>query len=120
MSEKGLPQLSKGSGISAQVNRGRAADFSLDELRVLLPGDLASWEHVTVPDTLRRKVGDIEALQTRPGQNKAHLVELIAQIEAKPQDMDCGAHARSKLSDIRQVEAESIPTPRKIRRCHKA
>ncbi|WP_343583218.1 MerR family transcriptional regulator [Herbaspirillum sp.] len=79
---------------------GQRAGFSLDELRTLLPRDLMQWEHNNVLDTLRRKVQDIEALQAQLAQSKAHLVELMEQIEAKPQDMDCTANARRVLSGM--------------------
>lgn len=83
---------------------GQNAGFSLDELRALLPGDLVSWEHGALLETLRRKVQDIEALQVQLAQSKSHLVELMAQIEAKPENMDCAANARRMLSDIRWAE----------------
>lgn len=53
------------------IAAGQRAGFSLEELRVLLPGDLA--------------------------QSRAQLVELLAQIENKPSDMDCAANARRVL-----------------------
>lgn len=95
------------------ITAGQRAGFSLDELRTLLPSNLASWEHGTLLDTLRRKVQDIEALQAQLAQSKAHLVEAMAQIEAKPQDMDCAANARRMLSDMRWAEADSGPTTAK-------
>lgn len=98
------------------IGTGQRAGFSLDELRALLPSDLASWEHGSLLDTLRHKVQDIEALQAQLAQSRAHLVELIAQIEAKPQDMDCAANARRVLSEMQLVEADSAPAARKARR----
>lgn len=92
------------------ITTGQRAGFSLDELRTLLPSDLATWEHGVLLDTLRRKVQDIEALQAQLAQSKAHLVELMAQIEAKPQDMDCAANARRVLSDMRLAEAGPAAT----------
>ncbi|WP_411832222.1 MerR family transcriptional regulator [Pseudoxanthomonas mexicana] len=100
------------------IATGQRAGFSLDELRALLPGDLASWEHGTLLDTLRRKVQDIEALQAQLAQSKAQLVELMAQIEARPQDMDCAANARRVLSEMRLGEADSAPAAKKVRRRH--
>jgi len=93
------------------IATGQRAGFSLDELRALLPSDLASWEHGTLLDTLRRKVQDIEALQAQLAQSKAHLIELMAQIEAKPQDMDCADNARRVLSEMRLAEAGGDPAP---------
>lgn len=71
------------------ITAGQRAGFSLDELRTLLPNGLAQWEH------------GIEALQAQLAQSKAHLLELVAQIEAKPQDMDCAANARRVLAEMR-------------------
>ncbi len=90
---------------------GQRAGFSLDELRTLLPGDLAQWEHGTLLDTLRRKVADIDALQAQLAQSKAHLLELMAQIEAKPADMDCAANARRVLSEMRLEAADGAEAP---------
>ncbi|MFT3851107.1 MAG: MerR family DNA-binding transcriptional regulator [Propionivibrio sp.] len=93
------------------IATGQRAGFSLDELRALLPSDLADWEHGTLLDTLRRKVRDIETLQAQLAQSKAHLVELLAQIEAKPQDMDCAANARRVLSEMRLAEGGPAHAP---------
>lgn len=87
------------------ITAGQRAGFSLDELRTLLPNGLAQWEHGTLVDTLHRKVQDIEALQAQLAQSKAHLLELVAQIEAKPQDMDCTANARRVLAEMRLGQA---------------
>jgi DNA-binding transcriptional MerR regulator len=98
------------------IATGQRAGFSLDELRTLLPRDLANWEHGTLLDTLRRKVQDIEAMQAQLAQSKVQLVELMAQIEARPQDMDCAANARRVLSEMRLVEAERPPANTRARR----
>lgn len=98
------------------IATAQRAGFSLDELRTLLPRDLGNWEHGVLLDTLRRKVQDIEALQAQLAQSKAQLVELMAQIEAKPQDMDCAANARRVLSEIKLVETERPPTNARSRR----
>lgn len=93
------------------IAAGQHAGFSLDELRTLLPSGLTQWEHGPLVDTLRRKVQDIEALQAQLAQSKAHLIELMAQIEAKPQDMDCADNARRVLSEMRLAEAGGDPAP---------
>lgn len=98
------------------ISAGQRAGFSLDELRALLPGDLASWEHGNLLETLRRKVQDIETLQAQLAQSKAELIGLISQIEAKPLDMDCAANARRVLSEIPLVEMGSTPLPSKSKR----
>jgi len=83
------------------IATAQRAGFSLDELRTLLPGDLAQWEHGILLGTLRRKVEEIETLQAQLADSKAQLVALMAQIEAKPQDMSCAANARRVLSEMR-------------------
>ena len=40
----------------------------------------------------------------------------MAQIEAKPQDMDCAAKARRMLSEMQLVEADSVPITNRARR----
>lgn len=87
------------------IAAGQRAGFSLDELRTLLPGGLAGWEHDTLIDTLRRKVQDIEVLQAQLAQSRAHLLDLVAQIEARPADMDCAANARRVLAEMRLDDA---------------
>jgi len=86
------------------IATAQRAGFSLDELRTLLPVAPARWEHGTVLDALRRRVADIEALQAQLAQSRAQLVELIGQIETKPQDMSCEANARRVLSGMRLAE----------------
>ncbi|WP_293222150.1 MerR family transcriptional regulator [Ottowia sp.] len=87
------------------ITAGQRAGFSLDELRTLLPDGLAGWEHDALIDTLRRKVQGIEALQAQLAQSRAHLLELVAQIEARPADMDCAANARRVLAEMRLDDA---------------
>ncbi|KAF1044016.1 MerR family transcriptional regulator [Xylophilus sp.] len=93
------------------IAAGQRAGFSLDELRALLPSDLAQWEHGTLLDTLRRKAADIAALQAQLAQSKAHLLELVAQIEAKPQDMTCAANARRMLLELPLTAADDAGAP---------
>ena len=47
---------------------------------------------------------DIEALEARLAQSKAGLVALIRDIEAKPDDIDCAAHAQQVLSRLQSGE----------------
>ncbi|WP_431189930.1 hypothetical protein [Cupriavidus oxalaticus] len=62
---------------------------------MLVPLDLAQWKHGSLIETLRSKVEDIEALEVRLAQSEAHLVALLAEIEAKPEEIDCATNARS-------------------------
>lgn len=105
------------------IATAQQAGFSLDEIRMLLPPDLTQWKHGSLVETLRGKVQDIEALQMRLAQSKAHLVALLAEIEAKPADMDCTANAKRVLSRLRSGEvkppalkAADVTTLRKAKR----
>ena len=82
------------------ITTAQQAGFSLDELRTLLPQDLAQWEHGKLLDTLQAKVKDIEALEQRLAQSKAHLLALIDEIESKPDDIDCATNAKRVLSKM--------------------
>lgn len=98
------------------IATAQRAGFSLDELRALLPGDLSKWERGALLDTLRRKVEDIETLQAQLAKSKAQLVELMAQIEAKPDDMSCSANARRVLSEMKLSSLASEARPTKASR----
>ncbi|MCY0853171.1 MerR family transcriptional regulator [Cupriavidus sp. D39] len=89
------------------IATAQQAGFSLDEIRKLLPPDLAQWKHGSLIETLRGKVQDIEALEARLARSKAHLVALLAEIEAKPEEIDCATNASRVLSRIRSGELES-------------
>ncbi|MDI5993022.1 MerR family transcriptional regulator [Pseudomonas sp. MDMC216] len=82
------------------ITTAQQAGFSLEELRTLLPQDLAQWEHGKLLDTLQAKVKDIEALEQRLAQSKAHLLALIDEIESKPDDIDCATNAKRVLSKM--------------------
>lgn len=86
------------------IATAQKAGFSLDEIRALLPSDLGDWRHDALIEALHRKVADIEALQARLAKSKAQLIALIADIEAKPDDIDCAANARRVLSNILDKE----------------
>lgn len=94
------------------ITTAQAAGFSLDEIRALLPPDLDRWDHGSLVEALRRKVADIEALEMRLAQSKAQLTALLADIEAKPDDMDCAANARRVLSRMlgKDVEGPTLET----------
>lgn len=105
------------------IATAQQAGFSLDEIRMLLPPDMAQWQHGSLIETLRGKVQDIEALESRLAQSKAHLVALMAEIEAKPEDMDCTTNAKRVLSRLRSgevktpaLEAADVTTLRKAKR----
>ncbi|WP_242224335.1 MerR family transcriptional regulator [Shinella zoogloeoides] len=89
------------------IATAQKAGFSLEEIRTLLPSDLERWQHTELVEALRRKVADIEALEARLAGSKAQLVTLIADIEAKPDDIDCAANARRVLANMLGKDVES-------------
>lgn len=67
--------------------------FTLDEIKGILPATAAGWKHDQLSATLRKKLEDIEAMERRLAENKAHLLSLIQLIESKPADMGCEDNA---------------------------
>jgi DNA-binding transcriptional MerR regulator len=105
------------------ITTAQQAGFSLDEIAMLLPPEPAQWKHGVLLDTLKRKVLDIEALEARLAQSKAHIVALIAEIDAKPPEIDCAANAKRVLSRMRKGEiaglalaSDDASAPRKTKR----
>ena len=82
------------------INRAQQAGFTLDEIRVLLPAKLDQWDYDTLLRALRQKVDQIRALGSRLAHNRQQLVDVISDIEARPDDMDCAANARRVLSRL--------------------
>ncbi|MBZ5790855.1 MerR family transcriptional regulator [Burkholderia contaminans] len=87
------------------ITAAQKADFSLDEIRTLIPADLAQWPCDSLLDALGRKVRDIEALEARLARSKAQVMSLIAEIAAKPESVDCATHAQRLLSRIPPANA---------------
>lgn len=79
---------------------GQQAGFSLDELKALLPADLSGWQHAHLIDALKQKVMYIEQLQAKLAENKQRLTAILAEIDAKPDDMDCADNAKRVLTQM--------------------
>lgn len=88
------------------VSTAQNAGFSLDEIRMLLPPDLTQWKHGVLLEALRRKVQDMEMLEARLAHSKMQIAALIAEIEAKPDEIDCAANAQRVLAWMRQGKVE--------------
>lgn len=82
------------------ITTAQQAGFSLDELRTLLPADLADWDHGSLLKVLQQKILDIEEMQEKLVQSKAQLQQVLTEIEAKPDDMDCATNAKRVLSQF--------------------
>ncbi|EMK3385225.1 MerR family transcriptional regulator [Vibrio parahaemolyticus] len=85
------------------ITTGQQAGFSLDELSALLPSDLSSWDHHQLLTTLQQKVQELDELERKIAQNKSKLKEVLKEIEAKPDDMDCAMNAKRVMSQLGQT-----------------
>lgn len=86
------------------ISCAQQAGFSLEEIRRLLPdANLQGRGHDQLLSSLQRKVGEIEVMQQRLAQNKAHLLTIIASIEDKPADMPCAENAERVMAQFRGV-----------------
>ncbi|WP_459046995.1 MerR family transcriptional regulator [Stenotrophomonas sp. PSU_St99] len=86
------------------ITGAQRAGFSLEEIRALLPPDMGRWQHDALITMLQQKVADIEALQSRLAQSRAHLVALIEDIQARPDGIDCAANSRRVLDRVNRGE----------------
>ena len=95
------------------IKSAQEAGFSLEELRHVMPPDLNQWEHSKLDVVLREKVRSIEALQQQLEASKATILDILAQIEAKPEDVSCASNARKVLANLGldqgRVEQETLP-----------
>jgi len=84
----------------AIINDAQQAGFTLDEIRQVLPGETTAWQHDEVIAALLKKIADIESLEVRLAQNKAHLRRLIQLIETRPDDIDCADNAMRVMASV--------------------
>jgi DNA-binding transcriptional MerR regulator len=80
----------------------QAGGFSLDEIRNLLPvPGMEKWHKDKLLATLRQKVAEIDLLQQRLRQNKAKLLEVIAQTEQS--DLPCAENAERVMQKLTPI-----------------
>ncbi|MFZ6774277.1 MerR family transcriptional regulator [Undibacterium sp. SXout7W] len=84
----------------AIINDAQKAGFSLEEIKQVLPEDISSWRHDELMAALKKKITDIESLEVRLAQNKAHLRSLIQLIDSRPEDLDCKDNAVRVMTSI--------------------
>lgn len=94
------------------ITTAQQAGFSLDELRELIPSDLSDWDHDSLLGALHQKIHDIEEIQEKLAQSKAQLLDILAEVEAKPEEMDCATNAKRVLSQF-GLGGEVASTPQK-------
>ena len=90
------------------ITTAQGAGFSLEEIAALLPSELNHWDRQTLLATLQQKVADIEKLEQKLRQSKAQLIDVIKEIQQKPDDLDCAANARRVLTQMLDVQAPAI------------
>jgi DNA-binding transcriptional MerR regulator len=87
------------------ITGAQKAGFTLEEIRNLLPSPNSQAGHAPqIAEALRRKVGEIEALQQRLEGSKARLTAIIDSLENGPQDLGCAANTRRVLAEIKLTE----------------
>ncbi|MBB2919474.1 MerR family transcriptional regulator [Cupriavidus alkaliphilus] len=84
------------------IASAQEAGFSLDQIRHLLPLGSGDWQHDELLDALKRKVAEIEEMQKRLKQNRAHLLAAIRNIENRPADLGCSDKAQWVLDRLRE------------------
>jgi DNA-binding transcriptional MerR regulator len=82
------------------IDSAQQAGFSLEEIKQVLPQDFSSWQHENLMTALKKKVADIESLEVKLAQNKAHLLSLIHLIDTKPDDVACKDNATRVLNSM--------------------
>ena len=91
------------------ITGAQKAGFTLEEIRGLLPGrdglGAAQGGHgPQIAEALRRKVGEIEALQERLEGSRTRLMAIITSLESGPQGLDCAANTRRVLAEIKLTD----------------
>lgn len=74
------------------------AGFTLEEIQMLVPRDLATWNHDLLAATLARKIAEIEAQQAQLEASKRHLLNISQAIASRPDGMDCATNAERIMS----------------------
>jgi DNA-binding transcriptional MerR regulator len=74
--------------------------FALDEIKRMLPADLANWRRGELIGALRHKVADIERMEEQLAQSKAQLRAVIRKIERGPAGADCAENTRRLLREF--------------------
>ncbi|MCF6433984.1 MerR family transcriptional regulator [Pseudoalteromonas sp. MMG022] len=82
------------------IVNAQKAGFSLDEIRLLLPKSLDHWQHDSLIMAIKQKMSDIEVMEHKLAQSKQQLKRVLAQIEAKPNDMDCADNAKRVIEEM--------------------
>lgn len=91
---------SEAAAILAIIINAQQTGFTLEEIRSILPATTAGWQHDQLIGTLRKKLDDIESMERRLAENKAHILSLIGLIDSKPEGMECNENAVRVLDSV--------------------
>ena len=80
------------------ITSAQDAGFTLGEIRRLMPGDLSRCRDEALLDALRKRMGDIRAIEKRLAQTRFQIEILIADIEDRPDGITCEANTDRVLS----------------------
>lgn len=90
------------------ITSAQQTGFTLDEIKQVLPGNLSGWKHDDLLAMLKKKVGDIEAMQIKLEHSKGQLQAMIQMMEARPDGLDCESNAQRILVSMGLADP---PTP---------
>ena len=74
------------------------AGITLEEMQMLVPRELASWDHDLLTATLARKIAEIEAERARLAASKAQLLAITEAMAGRPDGIDCASNAERVMS----------------------
>ncbi|WP_020653013.1 MerR family transcriptional regulator [Massilia niastensis] len=82
------------------IMNAQQTGFTLDEIKQVLPANSTNWRHDELMAMLHKKLDDIESMEVRLAQNKAHLRSLIELINSKPEGMACKDNASRVMDSV--------------------
>lgn len=82
------------------ITTAQQVGFSLDEIRVLLPDDGKIWDRDALLRALRRKVSEIESLESRLLHGKKQLLALMRDVQTQPGGPDGVPDAQRVLARV--------------------
>lgn len=88
------------------IRQAQQVGFSLEEIKSLIPANIANWNHDKLIQTLKDKVQEIVKMQKMLAENKKNLLILIDSIQNKPRDLSCEENAH-RLLNTYYAESES-------------
>jgi DNA-binding transcriptional MerR regulator len=88
------------AAVLAIIIKAQQTGFTLDEIKCMLPAKTTDWQHDQLVDSLRKKLDDIESMERKLAENKAHILSLLGLIDANPEGMACKDNAVRVLDSV--------------------